>query len=204
MNEKLSINLSLDISYVHGTVNGEIAQFELAGEGLWTTIVPKAPKGKYEISITAYNSLGTSSVYETTIYKLATVQPFKTDWTSQDYYNFEDLNKVENNTIAVKDLVEILRSEVHLGEIDIDRDIKSIPFADALNRVERNINILGNKLYKPKRWIPPKLEWAYDQPFSYEDANRLEYNLLLLYNYAKGNIDSFKYCGLYICGEEVI
>lgn len=204
MNEKLSINLSLDISYVHGTVNGEEAQFELAGEGIWTTIVPKAPKGKYEISITAYNSLGNSSVYETTIYKLAEIQPFKTNWTKLDYYNFDDLNRVENNTIAVKDLVEVLRGEVNLGEINIDRDMKSIPFADVLNRVEGNINILGNKLYKPKGWIQPKLDWRYNQPFSYEDANRLEINLLLLYNYVKGNINKIPYCGMYTCGEEVI
>lgn len=123
---------------------------------------------------------------------------------TNSYYNFEDLNRVEINTLATKDLVEALRGEVNLGEIDIDRDMKSIPFADVLNRVEGNINILGNKLYKPKGWIQPKLDWRYNQPFSYEDANRLEYNLLLLYNYAKGNIDKIPYCGMYTCGEEVI
>lgn len=130
--------------------------------------------------------------------------PPKIDWTTQDYYNFEDLNRVENNTMVVKDLVEVLRGEVNLGEINIGRDMKSIPFVDILNRVEGNINILGSKLYKPKGWMPPKLEWDYNQPFSYEDANRLERNLLLLYNYAKANVDKIPYCGQIYVGEEVI
>lgn len=204
MNEQLSINLSLDISYVHGTVNGEESTFELAGEGIWVTIVPKATKGKYKISITAYNSLGTVSVYETTIYKLATVQPFKIDWTKDDYYNFEDVNKVENNTIAIKDLTETLRGEFNIETIDIDRDMKSIPFADVINKVEGNINTLGSKLYKPKGWINPVLDWKYNKPFSHDDANRLEQNLLLLYNYAKGNIDKIPYCGMVYIGEGMI
>lgn len=125
-------------------------------------------------------------------------------FTSNDYYNYYDLNRVEINTLATKDLAEVLRGDINLEDIVFDRDMKSIPFADVLNRVEGNINILGNKLYKPKGWAQSKLDWRYDQPFSYDDANRLERNLLLLYNYAKGNIDSFRYCGMYTCGEEVI
>ncbi len=125
-------------------------------------------------------------------------------FTSTSYYNFYDLNRVEINTLATKDLAEVLRGDINLEDIVFDRDMKSIPFADVLNRVEGNINILGNKLYKPKGWTQPKLDWRYNQPFSYEDANRLEKNLLLLYNYAKGNIDKIPYCGMYTCGEEVI
>lgn len=125
-------------------------------------------------------------------------------FTSTSYYNFYDLNRVEINTLATKDLAEVLRGDINLEDIDFDRDMKSIPFADVLNRVEGNINILGNKLYKPKGWVQPKLDWRYNQPFSYEDANRLERNLLLLYNYAKGNIDKIPYCGAYTCGEVVV
>lgn len=126
------------------------------------------------------------------------------NWEYDDYFNIEDLNRVENNILEIYLLAKILRGEFNLEEINTSHDIKTIPFADVLNRVEGNINILGNKLYKPQGWIQPKLDWRYNQPFSYEDANRLEYNLLVLYNYAKGNIDNFRYCGAYTCGEEVI
>ncbi len=125
-------------------------------------------------------------------------------FTSNDYYNYYDLNRVEINTLATKDLAEVLRGDINLENIDFDRNMKAFPFADVLNRVEGNINILGNKLYKPKGWTQPKLDWRYNQPFSYEDANRLERNLLLLYNYAKANVDKIPHCGMYTCGEAVV
>lgn len=125
-------------------------------------------------------------------------------FTSNDYYNYYDLNRVELNTLATKDLAEILRKDIDLENIDFDRNMKAFPFADILNKVERNIDKLGNELYKPKSYINPKLDWAPGMPFSYEDANRLERNLQLLYNYAKGNIDSIKYAGEGFVGKGVI
>lgn len=125
-------------------------------------------------------------------------------FTSNDYYNYYDLNRVELNTLATKDLAEILREDIDLENIDFDRNMKAFPFADILNKVERNIDKLGNELYKPKNYINPKLDWAPGMPFSYEDANRLERNLQFLYNYAKGNIDSIKYAGEGFVGKGVI
>ena len=40
--------------------------------------------------------------------------------------------------------------------------------------------------------------------FNYEDANRYESNLELLYKWAQLIYESYKYCGEFICGEEVI
>lgn len=125
----------------------------------------------------------------------------KTNWTSQDYYNFEDLNRVESNTEYIKELLKLLEYNINLI-IERNRDMTRIEFAESFNRIESNIDLI--KVYRPKSWIDPKLDWIYDTPFSYVDANRLERNLLLLYNYTKGNIDNFRYCGAYICGEEVI
>lgn len=127
--------------------------------------------------------------------------PPKTNWTSQDYYNFEDLNRVENNTEYINELLKLLEYNIDLV-IEKDRDVVRIEFAKNFNRIEGNIDLI--KVYRPKNWIAPKLDWKYDTPFSYVDANRLENNLSVLYNYAKGNIDNFKCCGAYICGEEVI
>ena len=180
MTEQLSINLAIDISYVYGTVNGEVADFSLTDPGVWSAIVPKSPKGKYEISITAYNSLGTPLVYNTIIFKFATVQPFKVDWTKDDYYNYDDLNRIENNTLATKDLIEILMGEFEIESSNVERDTTYIEFAGSLNRVERNINALKEKFYMPPIWIEPKTYWHYNDPFDYEDANRLENNLHLL------------------------
>lgn len=121
--------------------------------------------------------------------------PSKIDWNKDDKYNFGDLNRVENNTIVIKLLAEILRGDINLEGIELDRNVKSIPFADNLNKIERNIDKLGNVIYKPKGWIDPIMDWVYDQPFNYLDANRLERNLLLLYKYTKGNVDKIPKCG---------
>lgn len=128
--------------------------------------------------------------------------PPKTDWNSEDYYNFEDLDRVENNTQVVAELIKLFDTIPDL-EINTNRDIKSIEFAESLNRIENNIKILGERRILPG-WISPKIDWEYNQRFSYVDANRLERNLELLYKHYKGNSKLFRYCGAYICGEEVI
>lgn len=128
--------------------------------------------------------------------------PPKTDWNSNDYYNFEDLNRVENNTQIVAGLVKLFYAIPDL-ETNTNRDMSSIEFAESLNRIENNIKILGEKRILPG-WISPKIDWEYNQGFSYVDANRLERNLELLYKHYKENSGLFKYCGAYTCGEEVI
>lgn len=128
--------------------------------------------------------------------------PPKTDWNSEDYYNFEDLDRVENNTQVVAELIKLFDTIPDL-EINTNRDIKSIEFAESLNRIENNIKILGERRILPG-WISPKIDWEYNQRFSYVDANRLERNLELLYKHYKGNSKLFRYCGAYTCGEEVI
>lgn len=125
----------------------------------------------------------------------------KLDWTEDDYYNAEDLNRVENNTIEVKKLLEqLLKQTVSLESIVTNRDYSSIEFADSLSRVERNIDKLGF-YFKPQGW-QNTLSWVAGQTFSYKDAIRLEKNLNLLHDFIKPNLENIKYCGLITCGEE--
>jgi len=105
--EQLQVNLGLDVIYVNGTVNGVEATFTLVETGLWSAVVDKAADGKYAVVITAYNSLGTPTTYENTIYKLDNLIQSKLDWTQWDYYNAEDLVRVEANTQFVADYLEV-------------------------------------------------------------------------------------------------
>lgn len=129
--------------------------------------------------------------------------PPKIDWSSKEYYNFEDLNRVEINTEYIAALLNMLGYNITLDIIK-NRNITSIEFANSINRVESNINTLKKQFYKPLGWMEPEIDWEYNDTFNYEDANRLENNLLHLFNLIKGNIDNFRYCGAYMCGEEVI
>lgn len=128
----------------------------------------------------------------------------KTDWNSDDYFNIEELSRIESNTLEVYLLTKVLRGEFTLEDINTSHDMKTIPFDNLLNKIERNLNSLGEKLYKPKNWNDLKANWIYNTTFNYQDINKWERNLLLLYNYAKGNIDKIPHCGMIYVGEEVI
>ncbi|WP_336822936.1 hypothetical protein [Sporosarcina sp. USHLN248] len=126
----------------------------------------------------------------------------KLEWTGTDYYNFEDLNRVENNTEVVAGLVEYF-IELPPLEFVTDRDMKRIEFADSLNRIEINQDVLRQR-FTPVGWLINKTDWEANAPFSFSDAMRLEHNLNLLYQHYKGNAEAVPICGAFICGEEVI
>ncbi|WP_438312207.1 hypothetical protein [Sporosarcina sp. FA9] len=202
MNEQISIQLSSGISYVYGTVNGVEASFNLSAPGIWSAVVEKSDDGIYVVLITAYNNAGTPTTINKIVYShVGWLEP-KLDWDSNDYYNFGDLNRVENNTIFVVEMISAFDIPPIIDS-DVSRDLKSIEFADGLNRVESNVSLLKQR-YTPFGWIENKLDWESNQPFNYDDAARLEKNLALLHFYYRGNIDNFRHCGMYTCGEEVI
>ena len=68
------------------------------------------------------------------------INMFKIDWGPDDYYNAEDFNRVENNTLEVVKLInELLGSDIKLEPVVTNRNYSSIEFPDSLNRIERNI-----------------------------------------------------------------
>lgn len=127
----------------------------------------------------------------------------KINWNRNDFYNFHDLNRVENNANAIAELLVYYDVILALETVDTKRTMKTIEMAPSLNRIEKNIQKLGQR-YRPNGWVKPKLDWVSNTPFSFEDANRLERNLNLLYRHYKGNFDVCVKCGAYTCGEEAI
>jgi len=203
MTEQLSINLAGDISYVSGTVNGEVANFSLTSPGIWSAVVPVSEDGKYVINITAYNNLGTATIYNTVIYKLEDMIPSRTNWTANDYYNAEDLNRVEANTQFIVEYLESIDYDVPLEEINTGRDMLSIDFVSSINRIERNLDSIRSNMITPPSYEDMRT-WTNKMGFSYLDANKYEKNLELLYLWATRIFDSYKYCGTFNCGEEVV
>lgn len=200
MNENLSINLSNDISYVYGKVNGVEADFTLSAPGIWSTTVDKSLDGKYLIEITVYNNAGTYINYNTAIYKLDKILGLKTDWTSEEYYNLEDFNRVEINTQFLKDYLARIGYKTKDLEFIIDRNYNNIDFLSSINRIENNIENIKNSFITPPNYLGNKA-WTFGLGFSYVDANRLEKNLEQLYFWAQKTEESFLYCGQINCGE---
>ncbi|ATP40693.1 hypothetical protein CSE16_11895 [Solibacillus sp. R5-41] len=126
----------------------------------------------------------------------------KLDWKSSDFYNFQDLNRVENNTEVIAELIRYFILLPSMLTIT-NRDMKRIEFADSLNRLESNQNILRQR-YTPMGWLQNKLDWVSNNPFTFNDAQRLEHNLNLLYQHYKGNTELVPICGAFTCGEEAV
>ncbi|MBU3226812.1 hypothetical protein [Clostridium algidicarnis] len=127
----------------------------------------------------------------------------KLDWTEENYYNAEDLNRVENNTLEVAQLIQKLMGiKVNLEGIITNRDYSTIEFADSLNRVERNLQKLSVLNLDGLKSL--KTNWQAGDSFNYKDAIRLENNLSILYGILSKNIININYCGTFNCGEEII
>lgn len=201
--ERISIKLGLGIVYVSGKVNDIEKEFTLEENGIWTTIAEKAEDSKYKIEITAYNSLGTSTTLETVIYKLDGLIQSKLDWTQWDYYNAEDLVRVEANTQFVADYLATMGYIADLQEVKADWAMQDFPTIAQINRIEDNIDALQECFYAPEGWDNKKI-WAKGKKFSWEDALRYEKNLYLLTEIINLIKDATVYSGTFSAGQEVI
>lgn len=127
----------------------------------------------------------------------------KLNWTEDDYYNAEDLNRVESNTKVVADLIkQLIGVDVGLEPTETNRDMSRIEFADSLNRIERNLERLSVFNLPGLRQL--KTNWQAMDPFDYRDAIRLETNLAILYEVLSKNVTNVYYAGTFNCGEDVI
>lgn len=126
----------------------------------------------------------------------------KTNWNDRDYYNFDDLNRVEINSEYVATLLTEYRGEPVTIPVVTNRDMTKIEFFDSLNRIEGNIQTLADLFFEPVGWIEPKTNWQSGQPFDWRDANRLERNLALLHDLLLKAFESYKYCGTFYAGED--
>jgi hypothetical protein len=122
-------------------------------------------------------------------------------WTSEDYINYRDFNRIERNIVLMQDIIEEITSRPTLETEVTDRTNYSLEFKDSLNRIERNILALKNAFYEPLGWETPKTTWASLDAFSYVDANRLENNLANMKIMSERIIAEFEYCGALYCGQ---
>lgn len=125
------------------------------------------------------------------------------NWTKDDTYEAVDLNRVENNTEHMSNLLAQYGYASGITSVINNRDITSYDDIESINRVENNLDKIKNCFYTPEGWQDAKT-WIANMKFNYMDAFRYENNLNLLFNLANTLIDNFIYCGTYYVGEEVI
>jgi hypothetical protein len=126
----------------------------------------------------------------------------KKNWNKEDYYNFEDLNRVEKNTQYVKEQCEnILNYQFSVFNFVKNRDNTRFEFAEDLNRIEGNILALKNASYEPLVWVNPKTNWQDLDSFDKDDANRLENNIDNLKEMIEDIERNLPRCGALVCGS---
>jgi hypothetical protein len=126
----------------------------------------------------------------------------KTDWAVSDYYNYADLNRVENNTDYLADYIATFAAHPSLTSIKTDWAKTDLVFKAVLNKVENNIAALRSTLAAtPTGWITLVTDWESLDKFDYIDANRLETDLVLLKQMAENITAALLNCGNFICGE---
>lgn len=203
-----TVKVSINGSTYDLTYNSETGKWEkkLIAPGVINAVTNS--KYYYPVTLTITDDAGNTTIKDDTDptwgenLKLI-INMFKIDWGPDDYYNAEDFNRVENNTLEVAKLInELLGSDVKLEPIVTDRDYSSIEFPDSLNRIERNIQKDSN--LNLNGIVPMKTTWKVGDKFSYKDANRLENNLYIIYSLLIKNVGNVPYCGSFNCGSRVI
>lgn len=130
-------------------------------------------------------------------------QTAKTNWKKSDYYNYGDLNRVENNTQEVANIMDTYSEAPNLNAVITNRGHTSIEFYDSFNRIENNIKRLKDSLYEPVGWMGTKTDWtSVGESFDHNHANRLETNLLLLYELVNNTKNYLPYCGAFYAGQD--
>ena len=83
---------------------------------------------------------------------MAWVTP-KTNWVSNDYYNYTDLNRVETNIAEVRSYLISIGYEVTPIDFITNRTNLSYDLTDSLNRIEDNLDAMRCAFITPLDWV---------------------------------------------------
>lgn len=127
----------------------------------------------------------------------------KINWLDSDYYNAEDYNRVESNTLLLSDYFISLGYIFNLNAFISDRTVDSYDLYTSINRLEDNLDAIRLGLVTPPDYQDKKV-WSESIPFTYADAIRWETNLNLLNTWGLNIISAYKYSGTFSAGQEII
>jgi hypothetical protein len=130
------------------------------------------------------------------------IDSLKLDWLPSDYYNYYDLNRVEQAINVVKNRVATYKGIlVSITSPVTNRTRSSYIFASDLNRIETNIQRLILTFAEGYNFPDMKTDWKYNDPFSFADARRYEQILYDMYYTMEDNISNIPYAGELYAGQ---
>lgn len=105
----------------------------------------------------------------------------KTNWVSEDYFNYSDYNRIKNNIAYLRILAESLFVDFPYTDMGADKNsYAQYPYADEFNAMEENLESMRNHTFLYDN--TDMRTWYDNAPTpNYEDFNRLENACLLFY-----------------------
>ena len=124
-----------------------------------------------------------------------------TNWTASGYYNYTDINRVENNINEVRTYLIGIGYVVPTITVNTARTTTSYDLISSINRIENNLDTIKNAMFTPSGW-QSKITWDTTTKMSADVANRWENNALLLYTLAQNIYAAYTYCGAFNSGNQ--
>lgn len=125
----------------------------------------------------------------------------KFDWTSADYLNVADFNRIENNTQEVANYLNSIQYVIPALTVVTNRTNTYSDYISSINRIEQNLEKIRTNFITPPGYGATEV-WVVRKGLDFTDVNRLEYNLKLLMDYGLLVFQSFRHCGAYTCGDQ--
>jgi hypothetical protein len=103
----------------------------------------------------------------------------RTDWNVSNKINFADFNRIESNTSVVRSFAQYLSYVMPSITTVTNRTNTYLEYLSSINRIESNIESIKANAYTPMGYGGGET-WTLGKGFDYDDANRIEGNLVKL------------------------
>lgn len=202
MSQDLSVQLTAEIIYVVGTVNGTSVTFVKSDNYIWIATVATAEDGLYEINIIAYDEAGQMTEYNIAeYYGFAVIydrtQEDVTKKTAKGQYNITDLNRVGRSVKYLSDWFNYYGYTVNLT-IKTDWTKWDFPTLELmttyLNNIQSLIDVFTVMTTTPS--LPSSMK-----NLTYIGANNIEKILYDLKYLVENMIANFDFSGELYAGE---
>lgn len=191
---KVTSQSGAEIISVTGTVNGVDTPWQFYQGNVWRAAVPRSDDGTYAIKIDAWDELGRSTGYATTLqYGFAAVTQRK----AGAYYNATDLNRVGRAVAYLADLLGEYGYRVQVAP-RTDWTISDFPTVGEMERYLGNIRTLMDA-YCVMPATPPLPESM--EKLGYKGANAIEQILVDMHILILNMTAAWVYCGEVYSGE---